>query len=103
MNRQKEQIAEINRHIRDGINQWADVMLTADADEWAVELHYFPRDLMNATLIFNHVAGNIGIKAGHIDSEEKAEVFGRRLRELVIEMTGYDPHEFWNNPKNDEP
>lgn len=28
-----KQIAEINRHIRDGVNQWADVMLQADADE----------------------------------------------------------------------
>ena len=28
-------IKEINQHIREGINQWADIMLTADADEWA--------------------------------------------------------------------
>ena len=59
----KAQIAEINKHIRDGINQWADIMLTADADQWAYDLTYFPRDLMNATLIFQHVASNIGIKA----------------------------------------
>ena len=40
-----QQIAEINRHIRDGVNQWADVMLLADADQWAVLLNYFPRDM----------------------------------------------------------
>ena len=97
----KAQIAEVNKHIRDGINQWADIMLTADADQWAYHLRYFPRDLMNATLIFQHVASSIGIHAGRID-EEKATEFGQRLRQLVIDMTGYDPHEFWKDPKNFE-
>ena len=95
----KEQIAEVNKHIRDGINQWADIMLTAEAYQWAYALKYFPRDLMNATFIFQHVASNIGIKAGRIN-EEKATEFGQRLRQLVIDMTGYDPHEFWKDPKN---
>ena len=36
-----QKIAEINQHIRDGVNQWADVMLMADADQWAVNLNYF--------------------------------------------------------------
>lgn len=94
-------IHEINQHIRAGINQWADIMLTAEADQWAYQLRYFPRDLMNATLIFQGVASNIGIKAGRID-ENKAVEFGQRLRQLVIDMTGYDPHEFWKDPKNFE-
>lgn len=98
----KVQIAEINKHIREGISQWADIMLTADADQWAYDLRYFPHDLTNVTLIFQHVASNIGIKAGHIDAK-KATEFGQRLRQLVIDMTGYDPHEFWKNPKNFEP
>ena len=97
----KAQIAEVNKHIREGINQWADIMLTADADQWAYELRYFPRDLMNAVLIFQHVASNIGIKAGRID-EKRAVEYGQRLRQLVIDMTGYDPHEFWKDPKNFE-
>ena len=88
----KAQIAEVNKHIREGINQWADIMLTADADQWAYDLTYFPRDLMNAVFIFQHVASNIGIKNGHID-EAKAVEFGNRLRELIKDMTGYDPHE----------
>lgn len=92
----KESIKEINQAIRDGINQWADAMLMADADQWAVHLDYFPRDLMNAVLIFQHVASNIGIKAGRID-EQKAVEYGQRLRQLVIDMTGHDPHEFWKN------
>ena len=95
----KEQIEEINSSIRDGINQWADIMLTADADEWAYRLNYFPRDLMNALIIFQHVASNIGIKAGKID-ERKAVEFGQRLRKLVVDMTDYDPHEFWKEQSN---
>ena len=101
-NKRKAQIAEINKHIRDGINQWADIMLMADADQWAFHLRYFPRDLMNATIIFQHVASSIGIHAGRID-EKRAVEYGQRLRQLVIDMTGYDPHEFWKDPKNFEP
>ena len=83
-------IAEINQHIRDGVNQWADTCLMADADQWSVYLKYFPRDIVNACMIFQHICSNVGIKAGRID-EAKAEEYGKRLRQLVIDMTGYDP------------
>ena len=85
-------IKEANKIVREAINQWADIMLEFEARELAVHLDYFPRDLMNAIYIFQHVASNIGIKAGKID-EQKAVEFGERLRQLVIDMTGYDPHE----------
>jgi hypothetical protein len=88
---EQDALKEINTAIRDGINQWADVMLESEAKQWAYKLNYFPRDLMNAIYIFQHVASNIGIKAGHID-EQKAVEYGERLRQLVIDMTGYDPH-----------
>ena len=87
---ENNQIAEINKHIRDGIKTYADICLLADADQWAVNLYYFPSDIMNATLIFQHVCSNVGIKKGLID-EERAEVLGSKLRKLVIDMTGYDP------------
>lgn len=92
----KQQIAEINQHLRDGINDYADIMLEAEVKNWAVELNYFPRDIMNATYIFQHVLSNVGIKEGLID-EEKAVEFGERLRELVKDMTGYDPVDIVNN------
>ena len=85
-----KQIAEINQHICDAVNQWADTMLMADADRWAVYLNYFPRDIVNATMIFQHICSNVGIKSGHINAA-KADEFGKRLRQLVIDMTGYDP------------
>lgn len=86
----KNQIAEINRHISDGINQWADIALLADADQWAYYLNYSTKDIVNATMIFNHVCSNVGIKAGRID-EAKATEYGQRLRQIVQDMTGYDP------------
>lgn len=42
----KEAIKEINQAIRDGLNQWADIALEAEDKQWAVDLNYFPRDLM---------------------------------------------------------
>lgn len=87
---ESEIIEEINKGIREGLKHWSDIMLSADAEQWAYKLTYFPTDLMNAVLIFQHVATTIGIKAGRID-EENAKVVGDRLRRLVIDMTGFDP------------
>lgn len=42
-------IIEINQHVRDALNQWADITLEMDAKQWAYMMDYFPRDLMNAT------------------------------------------------------
>lgn len=89
---EEEQIKEINDSISQGIAAWADIMLEAEADRWAFFLNYTPLDLMNAIFIFQHVLSNIGIKEGKIDDEKAAE-FGERLRQLVVDMTGYDPRE----------
>ena len=97
-----KQIGEINQHIRDGVNQWADTMLMADADQWAVHLNYFPRDIVNACMIFQHICSNVGIKAGRID-EEKAMEYGKRLRQLVSDMTGYDPADIVSQMKPSKP
>ena len=101
MEKTLKNIAEINQHLRDGINEWADIMLLADADEWAVHLNYFPRDVMNVCLIFQHICSNVGIKAGRIDAEKAVE-FGRRLRQLVMDMTGFDPAEIVAKGGEDE-
>lgn len=90
-------IIEINQHVRDALNQWANITLDMEDKQWAYMMDYFPRDLMNATFLFQHVASNIGIKNGHID-EERAKVYGERLRRLIIDMTGYDPKEIGLTP-----
>lgn len=85
----KEKIREINQHIKDGVKQWSDIMLMADADEWASDLHYGPNDILNSIMIFQHICTNVGIKSGHITAENAAEI-GKRLSELVKDMTGWD-------------
>lgn len=92
-----EKIKEINQHIKDGVEQWANIMLTADADEWSYQLDYTKEDLMNSLLIMNHIASNIGIKNGTVRDENHSLVLGTKLRALIIEMTSIDPHTALNH------
>ncbi len=87
----EKQIETINQCICDAINDWASIMVESEASHWAYYLNYNKHDLMNAVYIFNHIAANIGIKNGCIDGENCAK-FGERLRDLIIDMTGFDPH-----------
>lgn len=89
-----ERIREINRHITEAVDQWADVMLQADADNWSYHLDYTDEDVMNATVIFNHIICNIGIKRGLID-EAKATEIGERIHALIKDATGVDSKEFY--------
>lgn len=86
-----KQIKYINDSIRSSLDSWATVALELEAMNQACRMDYSPRDLMSAIYLFQHVASNIGIKAGVID-EDKAVEFGNRLRQLIIDMTGIDPH-----------
>ena len=87
-----KQAKYISEAIRTCLDTWATVALELEAMNQACRMDYSPRDLMNATYLFQHVASNIGIKAGVID-EDKAIEFGNRLRQLIIDMTGTDPHD----------
>ena len=82
-------IKEINNEISGSLDGLADIMLRADADEWAFYLDYSNKDVMNAVLVFQHVLTNVGFKAGRIDVE-KASEFGKRLYALINDMTGID-------------
>lgn len=85
----KNLIIDINNEMREALNQWADIMLRADADGWANELSFFPRDIFNVCVIFHHICANVGIKKRLID-EQNAEDMENRFRKLVIDLTGYD-------------
>ena len=98
---EKQQIQEVNVHIKDGIEQWANICLMADADRWAYDLNYDKEDVMNVALLFNHVCSNIGIKTGRIREKEALE-FGERIRQLIIDMTGIDPHHVFDEKKSAE-
>lgn len=85
-------VRKVNDNVRMGLGLFADALIISESERWAYRLRYSAQDMMNATFLFQHVVSNIGIKAGHID-EAKAVEFGERLRQLVIDMTGIDPHE----------
>lgn len=95
----QEAIKGLNQAIRDGLNQWADIALEAEYRQWAEDLNYFPRDLMNVCYLFMHVSSNIGIKSGRVNLENTEE-FGERIRQLVIDMTGIDPHHVFDDMKS---
>jgi hypothetical protein len=86
---EKEQIKEINQHISDALEQWANVMLTADANEWAYLLNYSDQDALNAIFIFNHVLSNIGIKNGTLNDKNVIEK-SKELREFIKDYCGLD-------------
>lgn len=86
----KQTIQQVNEGLRELMNTLADMMLMSEADQWAYLLSYFPRDIMNAVYIFQHVVSNVGIKSGRID-EKTAVEYGHRLSQFVNEMTGYTP------------
>lgn len=96
-----KQIQEINTHIKAALKQWSDICLMSEADQWAYLLNYDSMDAMNVCYLFQHVCSNIGIKAGVIDINN-TEDFGNRLRQLMIDMTGLDPHKVLGGNESDE-
>ena len=96
----KQAIQQVNEGLREQMNTLADMMLMSEADQWAYMLNYFPRDIMNAVYIFQHVVSNVGIKSGHID-EKTAVEYGHRLSQFVFDMTGYKPADWMEKENKD--
>lgn len=86
----KEDIKEINKHISDALNQWRDIMLLADSDEWSCRLEYRDEDVFNALYIFHHIAQNIAIKSGWYKNEEDRFNKIADLRMQIKESYGID-------------
>lgn len=96
-----KQIQEINAHIKVALKQWSDICLMSEADQWAYLLNYDSMDAINVCYLFQHVCSNIGIKAGVINFNNVDDV-GKRLRQLVIDMTGLDPYKVLGGNESDE-
>lgn len=93
---EKEVIKEINQHISDALEQWSNVVLEADANNWAYFLEYSDKDLANALFIFNHVVANFAIKSGVLTEEnvtEKISAFRNSLKDTF----GFDSQELIKN------
>ena len=96
-----KQIQEINAHIKAALKQWSDICLKSEADRWAFLLNYDSMDAMNVCYLFQHVCSNIGIKAGVININNVADL-GKRLRQLMIDMTGLDPYKVLGGNESEE-
>ena len=88
-NEYKLAIKEINKHISDGLEQWCDVVNTADADGWAYYLNYSDKDALNIIYIFNHILQNIGIKNGTINEDNAIEK-GIAIKNAIKDYCGID-------------
>lgn len=85
-----EQIKEINQHIKDALEQWCDIMLQSEVDQWAYLLDYDERDVFNALFILQSVASNYAIKHGHIKNEDDAFTAGLEVRDVMKKYYGID-------------
>lgn len=85
----KNKIREINEYISNALDQWCDITLRADADEWAYYLDYSDEDLLNALYIFNHIATNKAIKSGFIN-ETNAATVGAQFKHECLKAFGFD-------------
>ena len=90
-------IREVNTHIGDALRQWSNIMLLADADNWAYKLEYSDEDVFNAVYIVNHVLMNRAIKSGHISNEEVALMLGREFKDSIRKYSGIDTIELSKN------
>jgi hypothetical protein len=97
----EKQIQEINSHIKAALNEWSDICLKSEADQWAYQLNYNDMDVMNVCYLFQHVCSNIGIKAGFINEKNTVE-FGNRLHDLVMDMTGVDTRHVFDEKQSIE-
>lgn len=90
MYKYKQNIANINENISSALNFWQEMLLLADADEWAYHLNYSDKDLLNALYIFNHVAQNIAIKKGYFKDGDDATEKMTKWKEATKDAFGFD-------------
>ena len=85
------------------IDELADKCLQIASDHLDSEYQYTEADAMNVLVIFSHVLSNI---SNHDSIKEefsvrkgsaKAELYGKELRTLFMNMTGIDPHIYCKN------
>ena len=87
-----EKIKIINQDISEALCNWSDVVLHADADNWAYFLEYSDEDMLNALFIFNHVWQNRAIKQGVLSPSnaiERMEEFRNAIKR-VFEIDTYE-------------
>ena len=77
-------IAEINGQMKESFEEWADILLEADAKEWAYFLDFDKKDLFSTLNIFWRVWSNYAIKKGIFKSsnaENKAKMLVKAIED----------------------
>ena len=97
----KETYKEINQHISEALEQWADILLRAQFDGWEYHMNYSGRDLLNAMYIFNTIWGNHAIKSGAL-THDNALYKMEKLRETIRETFGIDSVELTKKILNEQ-
>ena len=90
-----EKIKKINQAISEALGRWSNIMITADADEWAYSLEYSDEDMLNALFIFNHVWQNRAIKNGVLNTENATEKM-EKFKGMIMDVFGIDTIELTN-------
>lgn len=90
-----EKIKIINHAISEALGRWSNIVITADADEWAYSLEYSDEDMLNALFIFNHVWQNRAIKNGVLNTENATEKM-EKFKGMVMDVFGIDTIELTN-------
>lgn len=90
-----EKIKIINHAISEALGRWSNIMITADADQWAYSLEYSDEDMLNALFIFNHVWQNRAIKNGVLNTENATEKI-EKFKGMVMDVFGIDTIELTN-------
>ena len=79
---QMKMIAEINGQMKESFEEWADILLEADAKEWAYFLDFDKKDLLSTLNIFWRVWSNYAIKHNVFDidnAEAKSKNFTKAI------------------------
>ena len=84
-----EKIKIINQAISEALRRWSNIVITADADEWAYFLEQSDEDMLNALFIFNHVWQNRAIKEGIFNPENATEKM-EKFKSTVMDIFGVD-------------
>lgn len=89
-----ESIATAKCEMSDAFWEWSDILIEADAMEWAYFLDYDKKDLFSTLNIFWRVWSNYAIKKGIFkssNSEDKAKMFVKAIEECfginTVELT----------------
>ena len=87
-----ENIAQINKNIKNALLFWSGMLIMADMDDWSFKLDFDEEDIFSTLNIFWRTWGNHCIKNGTL-TKENVEEKSRKFTEAIKECFGIDTKE----------